>query len=126
MADLITPVIILSFTGTAVLVVLGFLLVRQRSGRPRFESQDYYKSYQRPERRSGNPFKQDKNAPDRNQNRIIGLVVLALVVTAVAVAILYNDPFEGLLIFVLLPVIVRFLRTRNEARRAPRDESQSY
>ena len=126
MADLITPVIVLSFTGTAVLVILGFLLVRQRSGRPRFESQDYYKSYQRPDRRSGNPFKQEKNSPEKNQNRLIGLVVLALVVTAIAVAILYNDPFEGILIFILLPVIVRFLRTRNETRRAPRDENQSY
>ena len=129
MADLIAPVIISSFAGVAVLVILGFLLVRQRSGRPRFESQDFYKSYRRPERSSSSsPFRQqqERTPQERNQNRIIGVVIIALVITAIAVAILYNDPFEGLLIFVLLPVIVRFLRARNETRRAPRDESQSY
>ncbi len=127
MADLIAPVIISSFAGVAVLVVLGFLLVRQRSGRPRFESQDYYKSYKRPERSSSSPFRQqqERTPQERNQNRVIGVVIIALVVTAIAVSILYNDPFEGLLIFILLPVIVRFLRARNETRRAPRDESQS-
>ena len=127
MADLIAPVIISSFAGVAVLVILGFFLVRQRSGRPRFESQDYYKSYKRPERSSTNPFKQQERTPqERNQNRIIGIVIIALVVTAITVSILYDDPFEGILIFILLPVIVRFLRARNETRRAPRDESQSY
>jgi hypothetical protein len=127
MADLIAPVIISSFAGVAVLVILGFFLVRQRSGRPRFESQDYYKSYKRPERSSTSPFKQQERTPqERNQNRIIGIVIIALVVTAITVSILYDDPFEGILIFILLPVIVRFLRARNETRRAPRDESQSY
>jgi hypothetical protein len=125
MADLITPVIVVGFSATTVLVVLGFLLVRQRSGRPRFESQDYYKSYKRPERRSTSPFRQEKNVPDRNQNRLVGLAVVALVVIAIAVAVLY-DLFDGLLIFIFLPVIIRFIRTRSETRRAPRDESQSY
>jgi len=126
MADLITPVIVTTFAGATVLVILGFLLVRQRSGRPRFESQDYYKSYRRPDRASQSPFKQEKNPQDRNQRRIIGIVIIAVIVTAIAISILYNDPFEGLLIFILLPVIVRFIRARNETRRAPRDENQSY
>jgi hypothetical protein len=125
MGDLITPVIVITFAGVTTLVILGFLLVRQRSGRPRFESQDYYKSYRKPERTT-TTFRSDRAPPDRNQNRLIGAVIAAVVVLAISISIYYRDPFEGLLIFILLPIIVRFIRARNETRRAPRDESQSY
>jgi len=125
MGDLITPVIVTTFAGVTVLVILGFLLVRQRSGRPRFESQDYYKSYRKPERTTST-FRPDRTPQDRNQNRLIGAVIAAVVVLAIAISFYYRDPFEGLLIFILLPIIVRFIRARKETRRAPRDENQSY
>jgi Flp pilus assembly protein TadB len=127
MANLITPVILASFGGVVVLVVLGFMLARQRTGRPRFESQDYYKKYQRPERFSdNNPFRQrDQNARVKREQRAILLAVSGLVILSIALAVFF-DPLEGLLLLFLLPIVVRFVRARYETRRAPHDENQSY
>jgi len=128
MADLITPVILASFGGVVVLVVLGFLLARQRTGRPRFESQDYYKKYQRPDRFSSSqsPFRQrDQNPRVKQEQRAILIAVTALVVMSIALAIFF-DPLEGLLLLFLLPIVVRFVRARYETRRAPHDENQSF
>jgi Flp pilus assembly protein TadB len=126
MDDLITLVILASFSGVVVLVVLGFFLVRQRSGRSRFESQDYYKSYQRQDRFSqGSPFRQrEQNPRVKAEQQAILLVVVALVATSIALAI--YDPIEGLLLLFLLPIVVRVVRSRYETRRAPHDENQSY
>jgi len=127
LSDLITPVILSSFGGVVVLVVLAFLLARQRTGRPRFESQDYYKKYQRPERFSQNPFRgqRDQNPRVKSEQRAILIAVVSLVVMSIALAIFF-DPLEGLLLLFLLPIVVRFVRARYETRRAPHDENQSY
>jgi hypothetical protein len=125
MTDLITPVIITTFGGVVVLVVLGFFLVRQRTGKPRFESQDYYKKYQRPDRFSRAPFRpRDQDPRAKREQRAILLVVVALVSMSIALAI--YEPIEGLLLLFLLPIVVRFVRARYETRRAPHDENQSY
>lgn len=130
MVDLITPVIFASFGGVVALVVLGFLLVLQRTGRPRFESQDYYKKYQRPVAdrfsSSQSPFRQREQDPRiKREQRAILIAVTALVVMSIALAIFF-DPLEGLLLLFLLPIVVRFVRARYETRRAPHDENQSY
>jgi hypothetical protein len=125
MADLITPVILASFGGVAVLVFLGFLLLRQRSGKPRFESQDYYKKYQRPDRFSQSPFRgREQNPRAKREQQAILIVVIALVAMSIGLAI--YEPIEGLLLLFLLPIVVRFVRARYETRRAPHDENQSY
>jgi len=125
MADLITPVILASFGGVVVLVILGFLLVRQRAGKPRFESQDYYKKYQRPDRFSQSPFRpREQNPRTKREQQAILIVVIALVAMSIGLAI--YEPIEGLLLLFLLPIVVRFVRARYETRRAPHDENQSY
>lgn len=126
MTDLITPVILASFSGVVVLVFLGFLLVRQRTGKPRFESQDYYKKYQqRPDRFSRGPYSQrDQNPRIKEEQRAILVVVIAFVAMSIALAI--YEPIYGLLLLFVLPIAVRFVRGRYETRRAPHDENQSY
>ncbi len=123
MTDLITPVILTSFGGVVVLVVLGFLLVRQRTGKPRFESQDYYKKYQRTDRFSQGPFRQkDQNPKVKEEQRAILIAVIALI--AMSISLAFYDPIYGLLLLFLLPIVVRFVRARYETRRAPRDDNQ--
>ena len=129
MADLITPVIIGIFGIVAVLVVLAFLLVRQQGGKPRFETKDYYKSYKRNEgySRGGNPFKQGPVVQDPDEQRAITAAIIGIAVIAILVSIFF-DIFEGLLVIFLLPIVVRFIRMRNEAnsrRNTARDESRS-
>jgi hypothetical protein len=124
MADLITPVIIATFGGAMALVVMGFLLVRQRSGKPRFESQDYYKSYRRPDRFSQPQYKPGQSPQDQKQQRSILIAVVVLIGVSIALAV--YEPLYGLLLLFLLPIIVRFMRARSETRRAPHDENQSY
>src|ERR1700722_7369789 len=108
MADLITPVIVATFGGTMVLIVLGFLLVRQRSGRPRFESQDYYKTYRRPDRfsQTQSQSRQGQTIQDRKEQRAVLIAVVVFVAASVALA--WYEPIEGLLLLFLLPIIVRF------------------
>jgi Flp pilus assembly protein TadB len=108
-----------------VLVFLGFLLVRQRVGKPRFESQDYYKKYQRPDRFSQSPFKsRDQDPRAKREQQMILTAVIALVAFSIALAI--YEPLYGLLLLFLLPLVVRVVRSRYETRRAPHDENQSY
>jgi hypothetical protein len=124
MTDLITPVILASFSGVVVLVFMGFLLLRQRSGRPRFESQDYYKKYQRPDRFSSGPFRgKEQTAAAKREQQAILIVVVALVAMSISLAI--YEPLYGLLLLFILPIVVRFVRARYETRRAPHDENQS-
>lgn len=124
MTDMITPVILASFGGVVALVFLGFLLVMQRTGKPRFESQDYYKKYQRRDTVQG-PFKsREQNLRVKQEQRAILLAVIALVAVSIALAI--YEPIEGLLLLFLLPIVVRFVRARYETRRAPHDENQSF
>ncbi len=124
MADLITPVILASFGGAVILVVLGFLLLRQRSGKPSFESQDYYKTYRRPDRFSQPQYRQGQSPQEQKQQRTILIAVIVLIGASIALAI--YEPLYGLLLLFLLPIIVRFMRARSETRRAPHDENQSY
>ncbi|HYB03425.1 MAG TPA: hypothetical protein VED17_03110 [Nitrososphaerales archaeon] len=125
LADLITATILASFSAVVVLVVLGFLLVRQRVGKPRFESQDYYKKYQRPDRFSQSPFKSREQDPRaKREQQMILTAVIALVAFSIALAI--YEPLYGLLLLFLLPLVVRLVRSRYETRRAPHDENQSY
>jgi len=125
MTDLITPIILTTFGGVVVLVILGFLLVRQRTDKPRFESQDYYKKYQRPDRFSQGSYRpKDQDPRVKAEQRAILLVVVGLVGMSIALAI--YQPIEGLLLLFLLPIVVRFVRARYETRRAPHDENQSY
>jgi hypothetical protein len=129
MSDLITPVIIGIFGIFAVLTVMGFVIIRQRNGKPRFETQDYYKSYKRSDNysRGGNPFRQGSFMQTRGEQRTITLAIIAVAVIAFAVSIFY-DVFGGLLVIFLLPVIVRFIRSRNEEnsrRNAAQDGTRS-
>lgn len=129
MSDLITLAIAGIFGVVTVLIVMAFLLVRQQTGKPRFETQDYYKSYKRSDGYSsgGNPFKQTPMTQDRKEQRSIAMAVLAVALIAVLVAIFF-DVFEGLLVIFLLPIVVRFIRMRGEAnsdRNRAKDESRS-
>ena len=129
MADLITPVITGMFAIVAVVIILAFVLVKQQSGKPRFETQDYYKSYKGKEgyARSGNPFKQGPPSRDQSEQRTITAAIVGIAVISIIVSIFF-DVFEGLLVIFLLPIVVRFIRMRNEAnsrRNTARDESRS-
>ena len=129
MSDLITFAIVGMFAVVTVLVVLLFLLIKRQSGKPRFETQDYYKSYKKSDGYSsgGNPFKQGPLIQDRKEQRSVMIAVVAIALIAVLVAI-FIDIFEGLLVIFLLPIVVRFIRMRDEAnssRNRARDESRS-
>ena len=125
--DLITPVILGIFSAIVALFVMGFALIKQRTAHPRFETQDYYKTYKG---RSdyfnrGNPFKNRQNTPGRNDQRMLVAVVIGGAVLAMIIAAVF-DFFGGLLIIFLLPVIIRFIQTRKEAssRRNAQGESR--
>ncbi|MGI0091645.1 MAG: hypothetical protein ACREBS_08050 [Nitrososphaerales archaeon] len=127
MSDLITPVIVAIFGTATILVVMGFFLVRRRESRPRFETQDYYKTYKRNDEYSGvgSPFRQNPPSRDRNEQRIVAGVVIGISVAAIIVSTVFGA-VEGLLLFISLPVIMRFVRTRREAssrRNAAQDEN---
>lgn len=128
MADLITLVTIGIFGVMTVLFVMFFILLKQ-SGKPRFENQDNYKSYELNDgyANRGNPFKQVPSNQDRREQQTIRNVIIPLVVTAILVAIFF-DIFAGLLIIFSLPIVVRFIRMRNEPnsnRNKARNENRS-
>ena len=129
MTDVITLAVIGIFGVVTILVVLVFLLIRQQSGRPRFETQDYFKSYKRGDGyvNSGNPFKPGTPVQERREQRSIAIAVVAIALLAILVGIFF-DVFEGLLVIFLLPIVVRFIRMREEAngnRNRARDENRS-
>ena len=129
MADLITPVLVGIFGVVTVLVVMTFVLIRKQSGKPRFETKDYYKSYKRSDGYSsgGNPFRQGPLTQDRKEQRFCNIRSHSDCNSSSRVSIFF-DVFEGLLIIFLLPVVVRFIRMRDEAnsnRNKARDESRS-
>ncbi len=126
MTDVITLVIAGIFGVVTVLIVMAFLLIRQQSGKPRFETQDYFKSHKRNDgyASGGNPFRQGPLTQEREQQRTITIAIVAIAVVAVLVSIFF-DVFEGLLIIFLCPIVVRFIRMRDEAnsnRNKARDE----
>jgi hypothetical protein len=126
--DLITPVIVGIFAVFAALTVLGFVVVHQRTSNPRFEAQDYYKPYKKNDSysRGGNPFKRGGLQQYRGEQRTIMIAVIAIAILALAVA--FYDIFGGLLVIFLLPVVVRFIRARNEEksrRNAAQDGTRS-
>jgi Flp pilus assembly protein TadB len=132
MADLITAVVVGSFGMLMLVVVLAFLLLRQRSGATRFEREDYYKVYRNrggfSERRGKPPFKEDPiSAQSRREARVLVAVLLGVTIASVAIAIIFRDLLEILLVLIFLPIIVRFVRARTDPRRRTRqDESHSY
>jgi Flp pilus assembly protein TadB len=130
MSDLITPVIFVVFGAAMILVVLGFFLTRERETRSRFEARDYYETYKRKAPTysgGGYPFRETAVTQQaRNDQRTMVLIVVGTVVLAVAIAIIFG-PFDGLLVFFLIPVIVGFVRTRRETssrRNAAQDGNQ--
>jgi hypothetical protein len=128
MTDLITPVIIGGFGAAMLLVVFGFILILHRTGKPRFESQDYYKSYRSPDRFSQprSTYRGEVTPQDRREQRTIIAVIVILALVAIIITAVFEEP-EGLLIIFLLPIIVRYIRTRNQSRkREPQDEGRSY
>ena len=128
MLDLITPVILGIFAAIVALFVMGFALIKQRTAHPRFETQDYYKSYKSRSDyfQSGNPFKNSRTAAQRNDQRLMAALVIGGAVFAMIIAAIF-DLFEGLLIIFMLPVILRFIQTRKEAnsRRNAQGENRS-
>lgn len=116
MADMITLVIVGIFGLLALLLVMGFYVIQQRNGGSRFERHDYYKSYKSSGEyaRGGNPFKAGPMAQSQKEQRMITLAIAGVAILALLVSIFF-DVFEGLLIIFLLPVVVRFIRARNEA-----------
>lgn len=127
MTDLITPLLISLFGGVMAIAVFAFFLLMKSENKPRFETRDYYETYRDGNGfpRRGNPFKSAQSPAERNEQRTLAAIIIGLVVIAVAVSVLF-DVFEGLLIIFLLPVIVRFVRTRKaeNKRRAANDENR--
>jgi hypothetical protein len=126
--DLITPVIVGIFAVFAALTVLGFVLVRQKTGNPRFEARDYNKPYNKNDSysRGGNPFKRGGLPQYRGEQRTIMIAIIAVAILALAVS--FYDIFAALLVIFLLPVVVRFIRARNEEksrRNAAQDGTRS-
>lgn len=125
--DLITPVILGVFSAIVALFVMGFALIKQRTAHPRFETQDYYKTYKGRSDyfKTGNPFKNKQNVQGRSDQRLMIAVVVGGAVLAMIIAAVF-DFFGGLLIIFMLPVIIRFIQTRKEAssRRNTQGESR--
>ncbi|MDG6906200.1 MAG: hypothetical protein JRN20_10495 [Nitrososphaerota archaeon] len=129
MSDLITFTITGIFGVVSILVIMLFLLIRQQTGKPRFETQDYYKSYKRGDGHygKGNPFKPSPMTQDRKEQRSIAMAVAAVALIAVLVSIFF-DVFEGMLVIFLLPIVVRFIRMKSEGssdKNRAKDESRS-
>ncbi|MDG6997584.1 MAG: hypothetical protein JRN15_00550 [Nitrososphaerota archaeon] len=127
MTDLITPMILSIFGGVMAIISFGFYLFMKSSSKPRFETQDYYETYRGRGSypRGRNPFKKTQTPAERIEQRNLTIIVVGLVILAIAVSVAL-DIFEGLLIIIMLPVIVRFVRARNEEnkRRAENDENR--
>lgn len=116
MADMITFAIVGIFALLAVLLVTGFIVIQHRNGGSRFERRDYYKSYKKSDNfsRGGNPFKAGPMGQSQKEQRMITIAIVGIAVISLLVA-MFSDVFEGLLIIFLLPVVIRFIRARNEA-----------
>ena len=129
MADLITLVTVGMFGLVTVLFVMFFILIKQQSGKPRFQTQDNYKSYKLNDgyASGGNPFKQAPLSQDRREQQTIRNVIIPIVVIAILVSIFF-DIFAGLLIIFLLPIVVRFIRMRSEpnSNKARNENRSSY
>lgn len=116
MADAITLFVVGIFALLAVLLITGFMVIQRRNGGSRFEKHDYYKSYKKTDdySRGGNPFKAGPMAQSQKEQRMITFAIVGVAILALLVSIFF-DVFEGLLIIFLLPIVVRFIRARNEA-----------
>lgn len=128
MIDFITLAIAGMFGVVTVLFVMFFILIRQQNGKLRFGTQDYRKSYKRNGgyTNGGNPFKQAPPSQNRGEQQTIRAVIIPLAVIAILVSIFF-DIFAGLLIIFLLPVVVRFIRMRNEPHsNKARNENRSF
>ena len=128
MIGLITPIILLIFGGAIFLVVWGFYLLDRRISRPRYENEDYYRYWRRKsekEKHGPRPVYPDGPTFDGerpgNQARffrigrrekVIALVVVGVTLVGIGIAIVYNYP-EALLLIFTLPIILRFIRSRN-------------
>jgi hypothetical protein len=127
LADLITPVLISIFAGVMVVVGFAFYLIR-RASRPSFEKGDYYESNRGREKYpyGGNPFKRPETPPEMKNQRVLIAIIAGLALFAVLISYLLDNIFEGLLVIFMLPVIVRFVRARQEIgkRRAENDENR--
>jgi hypothetical protein len=108
-------------------VGFGFYLVR-RASRPTLEKGDYYESYRGREKYpyGGNPFKKPESPPELKNQRMLIAVIVGLALFAVLISYLLQNIFEGLLVIFMLPVVVRFVRARQEIgkRRAENDENR--
>jgi len=115
MIDFITLAITGIFGVLTVLFVMFFLLIRQQSSKHRFGTRDYLNSYKRAGSYAsgGNPFKQRPPNQNQKEQQTIRAVIIPLAVIAILVSIFF-DIFAGLLIFFLMPVVIRFIRMKNE------------
>ena len=128
MIDFITLAIAGVFGVVSVLFAMFFILIRQQSGKHSFGTQDYRNSYKRDGSyaNGGNPFKQRPPSQNLKEQQTIRAVIIPLAVIAILVSIFF-DIFAGLLIIFLLPVVVRFIRMRNEPNsNKARNENRSY
>ena len=127
MTDLITPIIVSTFGGVMALIIFGFYLLIRSGSKQKFETRDYYETYRSRAGypRGGNPFKKTQTPSEKIEQRTLTVIVIGLVILAIAVSI-FLDIFEGLLIIIMLPVIIRFVRARREEskRRAENDENR--
>ena len=124
MADLITPIIIAIFGGAMLIVIFGFYLLSRMGRKPAFEEEDYYKRERKRRQKVPNSPDDDFYRPKSRGNEIsrpwgvwtkaiVALVIMSLL--AALIAAIYGFP-EGLLLFLVLPIIIRFIRSRKDTR----------
>ncbi len=119
MTDLITPIVVSVFGGVMLVVILGFYLLMRRGRRLPFEPED---SFQRDGREripypSNDPFQRRRSLTPKGRlqrNILIAVILLTLLIGAVAATF---GIIQGLILFFTLPLIIRFVRSRRDARR---------
>lgn len=143
---MISLVILLSFGGIVLIVILGFVMI-MREARPKYEKQDFFNQpsgrrspqerWQQPRDDSSSgsySSRWDRQNSEQSQysnerlQRNVAIVVIALAIVAIVISI-YTESLIGLFLIFALPVIVRFLRVRGsgngDKRRTDRGDSSS-
>lgn len=121
MADLITPVILLTFGGGIAVIVAGFYILMRRNRNSPFRSNyaNYAPRPNSPKYNSRSPFRKDEDRLRRAgaNKRAMFAIILVLFLVIAAVASTLSNSIDLLLFLILLsPFLLSLLRVRRRER----------
>src|SRR5437899_9123175 len=103
-----------------VVIILGFYLLLKRGKRLQFETEDFFQRDRRRERTpypSDGKFREKRNpSPNETLQRNVLIAIILAIFLIGAVAVIFGI-YEILLLIFMLPLIIRVVRSRRDAKR---------